>query len=344
MRVAAVALLIGVVLASACSAPVGEPRGTLPTLTPATATATLGATPAAFTPAPTEAAISVGGITGQTLPTPPPDTVWVLVSDPSAPITYEVPSTYGYSAVYPWQENNTDMGVLLAAGTNTAQIGTDFSAPGVLMGISANPIGMTPMTLVTEDDYSDRCTATAAQAGAEPNVTSAFRTWESCGVAKTGYVLLLGIVPQDGRGLIAMLLQGASDADLAYVQHIVASLQSVDGSGGTPGPGGTPQPGDTQPPGETPPAGQPYTITMDICRNQHGQGVAEGELTNSDSVPHVYRILVEFWQQGTTTKLNDTRSFAYSLNPGVTQRWQAVVASGLPSVDVECRVTEVNVQ
>lgn len=338
MRAAVGVVLTGLALASvACSAPVGEPRVPLPTPTPG-ATATIAATQAAVTPAPTQAAISVGGITGQALPTPPPDTTWVLVSDPGAPITYEVPSHYGYSAIFPWQENgNVDMGVLLAAGTNPSGIGTDFSAPGVLIGISANPIGMTPMTLVTEDDYSERCTAAAAQAGAEPNVTSAYRIWESCGTAKTGYLMLLGIVPQDGRGLIGMVLQGASDADLAYVQHIVESLKATGGTGETPAPGDTPAPVGT------PASGQPYTITMDICQNQHGQGVAEGELTNSDSVPHTYRILVEFWQQGANTKLNDTRSYAYNLDPGVTQRWQAVVPSGLPSVDVECRVKAVEV-
>jgi hypothetical protein len=333
---AMVLLLTGVGLVSVgCSAqPAGEPRGPLPTPTPVTATAT----PNSATVAPIATPpLSIGDITGQALPTPPPDTVWVRVADPSAPVTYEVPSTYGYSAVFPWQENGTEMGVLLAAGANPSQIGTDFSAPGVLIGASANPIGMTPMTLVTEDDYSDRCTATAAQAGAEPNVTSAFRTWESCGASRTGYLMLLGIVPQDGRGLIGIVLQGASDADLAYVQHIVESLKATGGTGETPAPGATPQPVGT------PASGQPYTITMDICQNQHGQGIAEGELTNSDSVPHTYRILVEFWQQGANTKLNDTRSFAYNLDPGVTQRWQAVVPSGLPSVDVECRVKAVEV-
>ena len=86
--------------------------------------------------------------------------------------------------------------------------------------------------------------------------------------------------------------------------------------------------------------GPVLTITMDICQNQHGQGVAEGLIRNNDSVIHAYRVVVAF-SDPEGILLTTTDGLTPETPPGITARWQAVVPSGLPSVSVACQVTNV---
>jgi len=132
-------------------------------------------------------------------------------------------------------------------------------------------------------------------------------------------------------------------AHFAYIQHIVGSLQSTVGTAATPGPDETAGDGAT-PPVETPAPGQVISYTFEYCQNQHGQGIAGGQLTNNDSVPHLVTLIVEFYQIDTTKMLNDTRSYEYDMPAGQSREWQAVVSSGLPSVDVSCKVREIQVR
>ncbi len=316
-------------LAGCSSGPISRtPAPTQATAVPDTTAPTLPTVMPSASPAP----ISVSSIMGTTAPTPPPGTIWVRVSDPGASFSFEVPSNWANAAVYPWEEGGTNIGVLLAAGPDPSKIGSDFSVPGIAIGVSSNAGGLVPLALVQEDDYSSTCTATAAQSAAEPGVVAAYRTWESCGPAGTAFLLLMGIVPSGSTGLIGVVFQGASEADLAYVEHILGSLAAEGGAGSTPGPIDTGQP-----------AG-PYDITMDICQNQHGQGVAEGVITNQDAVAHSFRIVVWFYDPNHLL-LNTTDSFeSPSLPPGQGYRWQAVVPSGLPSVDVTCEIHEVQMR
>jgi hypothetical protein len=292
--------------------------------------------PAPTTPSPTAVpsaiagGLSISSILGST-PAVPAGTTWMRVSDPSAAFTYEVPSTWMGHAAYPWLDGDAAVGTVLAAGPDPARLATDFSVPGIAIGISANPRGVTPREAVEEDaSYAGVCTPGEINDGSDPTISAAFQVWESCG-GGSGLLLVMAIVPVDGEGMIAIVFQGTGEADLAYLEHIVGSLAEAGGTA-------TPTPGPTTGGGP----GGPYTISLDICRNQHGQGVSEGLIRNDDSVTHVFRIEVWFYDLNGVL-LNTTDWTTTEIPPGVTARWQADVPSGLPSVDVQCQLREVEI-
>jgi hypothetical protein len=298
----------------------GSPAGT--------AAATVAGTAAA-----NPATVSIGSIIGTTPPTPPPTTTWVRVSDPGVPFTFEVPSTWGKYVARQWVEGGTAVGWLLAAGPDPSKIGGDFTVPGIVIGISGAP-GQTPQALVAGDDYSSVCkTSSPAADASDPAVKAAYRTWEQCGTGANGFLLVIGIVPVGGAGLVGIVLQGASEADLAYLQHMLGSLAAA-------------TPTATQPPAaatQGPATGALFAITMDICQNQHGQGVAEGTFRNTDTVSHVFRVEVWFFDPNGAFLNNSAWKSPIDLPPGLATRWQAVVPSGLPGVPVTCQVKDVQI-
>jgi hypothetical protein len=257
---------------------------------------------------------------------PPSDTAWVRVSDPAVPFSFEVPTTWGNAAAYPWNEGDTTVGALLAAGPDPTKIGTDFSVPGIVIGLSANPGGAAPMALVEADDYSGVCTATPAEDASDATVTAAFRTWERCGADGAGFLLVIGLVPVDSAALVAVVLQGSRAEDAGYLEHILGSL-AVEGGD----PAATPVPaGD-----------EPFSISLDLCQNQHGAGVADGVIRNEDSRPHVF--LIEIWFTDPAGVLLSTGSWTTAgLAPGQAQQYDVQV-TGIGGGDLVCRVNDVHV-
>ena len=270
---------------------------------------------------------SIGSILGSNQ-TPPPNTTWIIVTDPGATFSYEVPSSWTGHAASPWEEGGQVIGSVLAAGPDPTRLATDFSIPGVAIGLSTNPRGMSAHGVVEADaSYGGSCTPSEIQDTTESGATASFRLWEHC-AGGNGYLLVMAIVPADGQGLIEIIFQGVTEADVGYLNHIVASVAAT-GAIASPGPGFTPG-------GPVP--GQPYTISIDTCQNQHGQGIAEGYIRNDDSRHHAFRVIVAF-SDSNGVLLNDTGGTTPDVPPGITARWQAVVASGLPSVTVSCRIT-----
>ena len=320
------ATLLATSLVAACG---GTPGAATPPAAPASAAA-----PQTATPAP---AASVGGVGGLSISsilgasqTPPPSTSWIRISDPAAPFGYEVPSTWTGHAAYPWVENGQAIGTVLAAGPDPSKLATDFSVPGIALGVSANPAGMTARQVVEADTaYAGTCTPGEIEDAVESGARASFRLWERC-AGGDGFLVVLAIVPADGKGLIAIIFQGTAQADLGYLDRITNSVEAAVVAA-TPGPAAT---------FGGPVSGQAYTISMDFCTNQHGQGVAEGLIRNDDTLVHSYRIVVAF-SDPNDVLLNDTWGRTPDVPPGTTARWQAVLPSGLPSVSVTCRITRV---
>lgn len=272
--------------------------------------------------------LSVSSILGERIG-PPPTTSWIRVSDPGVPFTYEVPASWTSHAAYPWQLGDTTIGVVLAAGPDVSTLGADFSVPGVVVGMSANPGGRSPRDAVEAEPVPAGCTSGGVQDASDAGVTAAFDVREGCANG-TGFLLVLAIVPLDGRGLIEIVFQGTSEADLAYVDRIIASIVATDL---------------TVPATPSPALGEPvggrFSISMTICQNQHGQGVSEGLIRNDDSLTHAYRIEVWFFDVNGVL-LNTTDWTTGEIPPGVTARWQAMVPSGLPAVEVRCTLEKVD--
>lgn len=316
---------LAAILVAACN-------GTPPVSTPTPPTATIAVSP---TPADTPAAslagagLSISSILGRTH-TAPASTVWLRVADPAAPFTYEVPSTWTGHAAYPWVEGGQAIGTVLVAGPDPTKLSTDFSVAGIAIGLSANPSGLTAHQVVEADDsYAGTCTPGSVEDTTESGATASFRLWEAC-AGGTGFLLTMAIVPADGQGLVAIIFQGTTEADLGYLDHIAGSLLASTPTA-TQGPVATPG-------GPVP--GQPYTISMDYCQNQHGQGIAEGLIRNDDTLVHSFRVVVAFSDLNNVL-LNDTWGTTPDVPPGITAKWQAVVPSGLPAVTVSCRITGV---
>jgi hypothetical protein len=324
LRVAALALFV-----AACgAAPASTPGATAASPTATPAPASLAPTTAPATSGPT---FDVGSLLGGTV-TEPAGTTWTRIADPGAPFTYEVPSAWTTHAAYPWQDGGATLGTVLAAGPDLAKFSTDFTVPAVAIGLSGNPVGRTVRQVVEADaSVGGACTAGTVQDASESGVKAAYQLWEGCG-GGTGFLLVMAIAPAEATGLIAIILQGSAEADIGYLPHILGSIAAATVDA-TPGPG---------PSGVPPATGPTYTISMNLCQNQHGQGVAEGLIRNEDGLVHTYRIVVAF-SDANDVFLNDTSWTTSDLPPAITARWQAMVPSGLPAVSVVCRITAVEV-
>lgn len=274
--------------------------------------------------------IDLGSILGTNLQ--PPPTTWTRASDPAAPFSYEVPAAWTGRLVLPWSDGSATIGTVLLAGPDPSKMGTDFSVPGVAIGISANPNGMSARAAVeAEQTFAGTCTGGEVQEATEAGANAAFRLYERCG-GGGAYVVVLAIVPADGKGMIEVLFQGVEANELGYLERIVGSVRA-ETSQATPVPAAT---------GTGSVSGDTYTISMDTCQNQHGQGVSAGLIRNDDSLVHAFRIVVAF-SDPNGVFLNDTGWTTSDLGPGVTATWQATVPSGLPAVSVSCRITSVQV-
>lgn len=328
----AVTALLFVLALGACNGT--SPPGTSTGSTTAPASAALPPT-AAGTPAGTVApgagigGLDVGALLGTTAQ--PPPTTWIRAIDPGASFSFEVPASWTGHLAYPWEEGGSTIGTVLVAGPDPAKLGTDFSVPGVAIGLSANPSGMSARASVEADQtYAGTCTPGEMQEASEAGASLAYRLWEACNGGQA-YVLILAVVPGDGKGLVGVLFQGVDPNELGYLDHILGTIRG-EVAPATPGPAASASV-----------SGDTYSITMNLCQNQHGQGVAEGLIRNDDpSLIHTYRIVVAFWDPNGVF-LNDTAWTTSDLGPGVTSRWQATVPSGLPPVSVTCQITAVQV-
>jgi hypothetical protein len=314
------ALAVAVVVA-ACAAP-GPPLKA-PTGTPEPI-------PAQSATAPSNGiGLSVTRLLGANLGSPPSATTWIRAADPTVSFSYEVPASWSHVAAAPFEEGGATVGMVLAAGPDPTKLGTDFSVPGVAVGLSTNPRGTTARAAVEAEDYAAACKAGGIQDGDDP--AAAYQSWDSCGPGDGGTLLVIAVTPETG-GLVLVVFQGSAAADLAYLDHILGSLAGTSSAA-------SPPPGATSGPLES---GGPFSITLDICQNQHGQGVAEGLIRNNDALVHAFRVYVTFFDPNGIL-LTDTDGLTPDIPPGVTAKWQAVVPSGLPSTSVTCQVTDVKV-
>jgi hypothetical protein len=262
-----------------------------------------------------------------------PETAWIRVRDAAAPFSYEVPAAWTGHVAYPWTEGDATIGTVLVAGPDPAKFATDFTVPGVAVGLSANPSHLSARSVVESDQtFAGPCTGGDVQEATEAGASTSYRLWTACGGGQA-FVVYLAIIPADGIGLVAFIFQGASERDLGYLDRIAGSLQAEL-------PTSTSAP--AAPSGGTV-SGSTYSISLEFCQNQHGQGVSGGLIRNDDpTLVHTYRIVVAF-SDPNGVLLNDTWWTTSDLQPGVTARWQADVPSGLPAVSVTCRITSVEV-
>lgn len=326
--VGAVVLLASLAVAACGGGPASPaPTASLgPVVTPAAATAPV--SPAASS---VVGGVSISAILG--VASPPASTTWRRVTDAAAPFSFEVPSEWTGHLAYPWSQGGST-GTVLIAGPDPAKLGSDFGVPGVAVALSGNVAGATARQLVEADTtFSATCTAGPVEEATEEAGTAAYRLWEACAGGQA-YVLELAIVPTNGQGLVVILFQGVDASQLGYLDHIVTSIRGE----ATPATGAPPTAGPASSGGSV--SGPTYTISMDVCQNQHGQGVSGGLIRNDDGLIHSYRIVVAF-SDPNGVFLNDTGWTTSDLQPGITARWQATVPSGLPAVSVSCQITRV---
>lgn len=299
-----------------------------PTSTPTAATVAPAATSAPATALVLGGGVSITSVLGGNLAAPPA-TAWVRISDPASPFSFEVPTAWTILAANPWTEGTATIGSSLAAGPDLSKLSVDFSVPGVVIGISAGAPGITPRQIVEGGgSFGSVCTAGAVEEASEAGAHVAYQLWTSCG-GGAGVLLVMAIAPAGQPGLLGIVYQGTRRDDLGYLDRIVGSILPAS----APAESSAPVRG-----GEV--SGPTYAITMDVCQNQHGQGVSGGLIRNTDALIHTYRIVVAF-SDANGVFLNDTAWTTSDLDPGVTARWQASVPSGLPAVNVTCQVKSV---
>lgn len=303
---AALGILVAL-FAGACGSTPG-PTQPPATASPVAATPTIAAPSDA--PAPSSATgLSVGSIIGGPVPTLPPGITWSTVVDATAPFTFEVPASWAEHQAYPWTNGDAVVGTLVAAGPTVSKIGTDFSVPGVVVGLSAVASGTSPRAIVEGDDYSSACTAEPIEEEADATYAAAFRTWSSCGDNPDGFLLVIAIAPQPGPGLIVAVLQGTGAGDLAYLERILGSLRAAEVGTVTPGPDATAA------------AGQLFTVTVDECTLQMGDVFAIGIIRNDDSRSHSYLIHMRFADDGEIV-FGEVDRDTPALRPGESYRYQ----------------------
>ena len=288
----ALVVAISYVLA-ACSGggPVSTPSAAVVTGSPAS-TSTQSAAPAATIAAadPDPGGITIGSILGEVLPATAPGTTWTRIADDAGTFSFEVPSTWTEQATLPWEEAGARIGTVVLAGPTAAGVGTDFTVPGIAVGIAANAPGSTPRSVVESDDFSGSCTGDPVEEASEAGYMSAFKGWSGCGGNTDAFVLVIAISPAGSTGLIAVVFQGVGQADLGYLEHIMGSLEAsrIPWTG--------PVASERAPASAAAPTGngQAFTITIDECFLQTGSVGSIGVIRNTDSTSHAYRIRVRF--------------------------------------------------
>jgi hypothetical protein len=327
---AAIATLLGL-LVGACG---GGPAASAPASAAPTGAAGPPATSAPTTPPAATApplAPSGGGILSGIVGSPPPPSgiTWSRVADDAGSFSFEVPSAWGQARTVAWEENGSRIGTIVVAAPSLDAFGSDFSKPGVAVGVAANAGGLTLRASVESNDFSGACTATPTEESTEGGYGAAFRLWTGCGGLEESFVAVIAVAATDGTGLIAAILQGTSEAELGYLVPIVDSLQAA---GVAPGlPTATP----TAPGG----VGPGYTVTIDECLLQIGDAIAIGRVRNGDTTGHAYRIAVRFSDEAGVLVGEDHRETP-ALTPGQAYRYQARwQAQGATAVT--CVVSEV---
>ncbi len=234
--------------------------------------------------------LTIGSILGETLPAAPSGTAWARIIDDAGTFSFEVPSTWAEQATHPWEEAGARIGTVVVAGPAVAGVGTDFTVPGVAVGIAPNAPGSTPRSVVESDDFSGSCTGDPVVEASDAGYTAAFKSWSGCGGNTEAFVLVIAISPAGSTGLIAVVFQGVGQADLGYLEHIMGSLEAS----GIPSTGpvaSEPAPASAAaPPGNS----QAFTITIDECFLQTGSVGSIGVIRNTDSTSHAYRFRVRF--------------------------------------------------
>ena len=251
--------------------------------------------PTAAPPVATATAAPLGGATGPSLqtilgsapPAVPSGTTWTRIGADNGAFTFEVPSTWTAQQTVPWAEaDGSSSGAIVVAGTNVNGMGSDFSAPGVAIGVTANPTGRSAIDIVATTDYSATCTGEPAGTESGTGYSAAYRVWTACGGRADAFLLVVVVNPAGTKALFVVIFQGAAQADLGYVEYIIGSVQAGSGT-----PGATTAP----PAATTPPVNaQGWTVNMEECLLQIGDAIAIGTVTNTDTRDHAYRVVVRF--------------------------------------------------
>ena len=270
-----------VLLLAACGGTPAIATGPAPTQAVA---ATVAATAAATSGAAPEGP-SLQTIIGASPPPVPVGTMWLRIADDSGAFTFEVPSTWTEHQTVPWTEaSGTSSGYILVAGPKIGVLGSDFTQPGVAIGISTNPDLRTPRQVVDADDYKTFCTGTPAADETGTGYVAAYRLWTSCGGREDAFIIVIVIA------LLASIFQGAGQADMGYIEHMLGSIQTDAGvSAETAAPA---------PPTAAPGNAQGWTATVDECLSQIGDAIAIGTITNVDTRSHAYRVNIRFLSEG----------------------------------------------
>lgn len=311
-----VALLIAATYATAaCS---GTPTASQAPITPAPGTPapTTAPTVAPATSAPAVTGPSLQSITGAAPPAVPAGTTWIRIGDDAGAFTFEVPSTWTQHQTVPWaEEDGSSSGSIVVAGPEIGGLGSDFSQPGVAIGVSSNPTGRTARQVVDADNYATVCTGTPAEEENGDGYTAAYRFWSPCGGRDEAFLIVVVIAPAGTQALFAVIFQGSSAADLGYVEHVMGSLQT---GGGTP----TPTAAATTPAATTPPGNaQGWTASVTECLSQINDAIAVGIITNVDTRSHGYRVYVRFLDP-TGLLIGEDYWNTPTLDPGQSYEWE----------------------
>jgi hypothetical protein len=282
-------------------------------------------------------ALSLADIIGTTVPAVPAGTSWSSVS--GAGVTFEVPETWETSRTVPWLEGDgSSSGWVVLAGPDVNGLGSDFSLPGVAIGISSNPAGLTPRQVVAAEDYEGSCTPSPIGELGDGSYSASYRIWTACGDSDEAYLVVLAIAQADTPGLVALLLQGTSAADLAFFEHTLNSVQvgPVPGLAGTEA---TPAVA-TSPPERN---SRGWSATLDECLLQMNDAIAYGTVTNTDDRSHGYRVYVRFLD-ATGLSLGESYWDTPAVEPGEGARYEVRLLAINGVTEATCIVSEVLVR
>jgi hypothetical protein len=231
----------------------------------------------------------------------------------------------------PWaEEDGSSSGSIVVAGPSLGGLGSDFSQPGVAIGITANPSGRTARQVVDSDNYATVCTGQPAEEEKGDGYATAYRFWSPCGGRDGAFLIVVVIAPEGTRALFAVIFQGAAEADLAYVERVMGSLQNGSGTPTpTSGTAATPAPGNAQ----------GWAANVEECLLQIGDAIAIGTVTNTDTRDHAYRVIVRFTDR-TGLLIGENYWDTPALAPGQAFRYQIrQLAQGY--TEVTCALSEV---
>lgn len=153
------------------------------------------------------------------------DDRFVTIQNRDETMTLQVPAAWRDVSQGPWLYHGVEVGYFLTASTNLADFQGGRPAPGVFMGVFADPANSSMSRLLDTEklDVEKRCRSVGRSAYKDNFYIGNIDDYEQCGGGKQRS--LVSVVRSGDGSTVLLRVSIASGADLATVNRVFESFQ-----------------------------------------------------------------------------------------------------------------------